>query len=87
MNHFYEAKQLSIYLNPTHGFLTLKWRNTQNQDFELILLNSLGEKIKEFKYLKGKRVELDIKDLNPGLYHLSISSGAGLLKTGNIILQ
>ncbi len=72
-----------IFPNPNRG--SFKIENTLD-DSELILLNSLGEKIHSQYISKGEN-EITIKDLPEGIYFYSILENGKSISNGKVVLQ
>lgn len=70
-------QQISIYPNPTNNFLTIKCADLSSDHYKIMLTNPLGKVIneKEFKAAnKCIEAQLDIRDLQDGIYLLSVTS-------------
>ncbi|MDD3875087.1 MAG: PKD domain-containing protein [Bacteroidales bacterium] len=75
-----DAHKISIYPNPANSFLTLDFIDNAPQSLEIEIYNSTGSLVKSFKNMSSQvlRFDLDIINLNSGLYHLSVKTEKGV---------
>lgn len=76
---------ISIYPNPSNGSFNINYEG-QNNNVELIILNSIGQKVFDKKINQGKN-ELRTEGLPNGLYNLSILQDNTPLQSGKIIIE
>jgi uncharacterized repeat protein (TIGR03803 family) len=70
------SKPASIYPNPVRGTLVLE-SNELEEDFVIQILNSSGQLIRQSsnnKRIGNNQVQLDVGDLQPGSYILTLKS-------------
>ena len=78
-NLMYNDNNISIliYPNPTHDLLTIKCSGIANDDYEFVISDALGQKIKEKESKSINKVliaQFDLEELSSGIYFLTISS-------------
>jgi len=81
------SEQISIYPNPVKEMLSIEFETSTNQDIEITILNSLGQKIYTNNLLNfsGKISEkVNLSSFSEGLYLLNITSSKGHLITERI---
>lgn len=69
---------LTIYPNPNDGIFTVHFNSSKNQDFKLRLTNAIGQLVytEDVKGTGGKlSVVIKVKDVQTGMYNLTLSSG------------
>jgi hypothetical protein len=73
------ALQTNIYPNPATEEVNVKFELPSNADVEILLLDELGQTVKNIrkgKEMKGEYTEkIPVNDLAPGLYYVSIVAG------------
>ena len=72
------TKNMEIFPNPTSDILVLKNLSSTGQRLEVKLLNSLGQLVKkeQLNFLNGnQQEELDVSNVQPGIYYLLIGDG------------
>ncbi|TYA92165.1 LamG-like jellyroll fold domain-containing protein [Seonamhaeicola marinus] len=80
------SNEVKIYPNPVRDILTLKLDRLQkNGIFELYDL--LGNKVKQLNNLDLNKIELNLSELNSGLYLYVIKDGNSTLKSGKLVKQ
>ncbi len=79
-------KTISVFPNPSNGFLTITLNLGFNQIFHFEIFNSLGEKISTNPLL-NKINNIDLTSLRNGFYFYEITSDMEIIKTGKIIKQ
>jgi hypothetical protein len=67
-----EETGFQVYPNPTKGVLFVT--SGESNPSQLILFNSIGEQAKKWMLSNGKN-QIDISDLAPGIYFLSLQQG------------
>jgi hypothetical protein len=71
-----EHKELNIYPNPTTGMINLNEEFTLNNNFDVMISNSIGEIV-----IGGKNMDkIDLSGFNNGIYYLTVK-----LTDGNVI--
>jgi hypothetical protein len=78
-------EDLSIYPNPSKGIFYLS-RNNISDPLQLSVYTITGQEVKELKVEREKEIELDLKDLAPGLYLLKIEDKRGT-STHKLIIE
>lgn len=80
-------QMISVYPNPANEKLTIEalWGNSFDH-FNISLTNLLGSVVYDKKAVSGQKLEIDLKDLQSGVYYLSVNS-AGFKETRKIIIS
>lgn len=73
----------SIYPNPNYGAFTIA---TKEKEYELIIYNTLGEKILLQKHQEGKSA-IDLRKAPRGVYFFQITSENKRITTGKFVIQ
>ena len=77
INETNNANNISIYPNPTNGFLNIKVNGLANEKCKIILTNTLGQILNEKEFEtknNSNETQIDMKNLSSGIYFLSITS-------------
>lgn len=81
--------ELGNYPNPASGFTTISLTLTEAKDFDVTLYNTIGQALKTIK-VKGQignnNVNLDLNNLNAGVYMYSISTEGSSI-TRKLVVQ
>ena len=74
-----ETNPFVIYPNPATNVLTIENLKTNSLINQIILQNSIGENVKEFKNINqvSNQINLDISSLQSGLYLIKIINHIG----------
>jgi hypothetical protein len=80
-----KEKGFDIYPNPNNGLFNIKSENEINNT-ELILFNSLGQKIHEQKIIQGINT-INITELRKGLYNYILLQDKQKLSDGKVIVE
>lgn len=75
-----------VYPNPADENLIVEFYSKENLPFDLTLFNTSGQQIFHMAGVSAGKKFVDVSDLNPGFYHLFISSG-DLQLTKKLIIQ
>jgi len=67
-----DINEVSFYPNPTSNVLNINFNNYKIEDVQLI--NNQGQVIVKLKTNGANNTELDMKDLNTGVYYLKLTS-------------
>jgi hypothetical protein len=67
------VKEVNIFPNPATDLVTLKVNNTNYEDIELKIYTVIGELVRS-KLLKQNNLQVNIGDLNNGIYMVEIKS-------------
>lgn len=66
---------VKIYPNPTNEVIVLEWASEAIGNFDIQLFNTMGQTVKSTSVKKNlSHYEMKIKDLEPGLFFIKISS-------------
>jgi endoglucanase len=76
----------SIYPNPASDVVTIEMEGSQIGEKTISFYNSVGQIVKTIKYFEPKSVEIDISDLNKGLYFVEVKAGNGLKQTTKLVV-
>ena len=76
---------VKIFPNPNNGSFTLKIES-EIKNTELIIYNSLGQKVFEQKIISGENIIMT-KNLAPGLYHAVLSVNEGQNSVCNLVIE
>lgn len=78
---FSSIENVVLYPNPATEILNLNIDRAFSETLEITIYNTLGQKVKTFKNVSSSDLNLDISDLNTGLYLLRIEeSGVSVTK-------
>ncbi|MBL7911634.1 MAG: T9SS type A sorting domain-containing protein [Bacteroidia bacterium] len=80
-----ESLNFSIYPNPNDGLFKIDIEN-EIYDSQLIIYNSLGQKIHEQKLTKGIN-EINLSVFNSGLFNYTVSQNGQIIKNGKVTIQ
>lgn len=72
-----DFNQLMVYPNPVKNKITIHLDNSTSGIYTGIICNSLGQQVKDFKFEKkemASTMQLDISNLNPGLYTITLTT-------------
>ncbi len=65
---------LNLFPNPADNYFQLNWENQLTEDNQIKIFNSLGTTILETTTISGQNsTEINIKNLPPGIYFISIT--------------
>jgi len=74
----FESFELNLFPNPSSNHIYLKFDALTNENYELVIINELGQVVKTKKglTLNGiNQIDLDVNSLNVGSYHALIKVG------------
>lgn len=82
-----ESNTFVIYPNPATNVLTIENSNTNSLINQIIIQNSIGENVKEFKNTNqvSNQINLDISSIPSGIYFIKIIDLKGTLNTQKFI--
>ncbi len=80
------AGSVRIYPNPTAGILTFDWSGT-SISATMTIYNVVGQAMKEEHIVNTSRKDIDLSDLPPGNYIVSLRNENGSVSTHKILLQ
>lgn len=87
VNENTDENPVELYPNPAHEKLFLAWKNIQNQEVNIELINSNGQTVISKSYKTGQiQAELNIEQLLPGIYFYQLRYGDQLAK-GKVIVK
>ena len=81
---------INIFPNPSNdGIFNLSIKNTQFEDFQLIIYNNLGKKVFEKTFsVNGSCIEIiDLRTTASGVYHLQVLSHDRVIDNRNLIIR
>lgn len=70
---------LSLFPNPSNGFVNISLKNANYQDFKVVVFNNLGQRMYESSLMQ----QLDLSSFHPGVYHLQFLNE----KTGGLFSE
>ncbi len=82
------SPNISIYPNPFKNSLFVELKQdllTSNENLEIIIYDLLGRTIKRIGQINKAKFEIDLSDLNNGIFIYNISNENGILGKGKII--
>lgn len=77
--HFVNSSELVIYPNPVSADCTIELPK-MTSSVELVLYNNLGQQILSKEYLNTNQINLNLEDLDAGIYWLSLDLEGHLLQ-------
>ena len=80
-----QTGQFNLYPNPNSGSFKLQIEN-EISDGEIVLFNSLGQKVHEQKISRGEN-SITTNNLARGLYHYTLLQNKGQIGTGKLIIE
>lgn len=80
--HNYELNSIKIYPNPSSGFLNIQ----AEDEIEIIEVYDLAGKLMKTQNVRENNCQIDISDLDKGIYLIQIETSAGLFNN-KIILE
>ena len=70
--------KFSVYPNPANNFLHL---NNDKEINKVIIYNIIGSQIKKINKINLKTADINVSDLQPGIYFISVFEKSGRIKT------
>ena len=70
-----ETNQIRLFPNPVTEKLSVELQLTEQSEFELILLNNIGQTVRVYNYAKPRgthQLNIDVNNLTAGLYFARI---------------
>ncbi len=77
-------KDMNMFPNPVKSMLSIENISGVNQ---ISIINTLGQEIKKVKVNGNENLNLDLSELNSGLYFVSFYNEKGILKSSKIIKE
>lgn len=65
--------EFNLYPNPTQGSLTLQWREAVLRPVDLTVVSITGQVVLQEQIVPGRQQELDVSNLNAGIYLITIT--------------
>jgi hypothetical protein len=84
--HLDKKNAVGIYPNPAADFLNVDVNGLQSK-LEVSIINSSGQLIKSFRFTNVEKTQIDIRDLNTGVYQLKISGENTLINKSFTIVR
>lgn len=78
---------IQLYPNPAKNFFEIKLVNSDQHIKNIILYNSMGERVMDRKVMDEKSIRIDTSPLLSGIYYYSVKLKNGLLKSGKIVIS
>ena len=78
--------EFSIYPNPAKDFLNIQLNKFQVENSIIYLMDALGNRIKQQVRALNQSMQININDLSPGLYYVTIQSSDQQLATQKLII-
>lgn len=85
-----EGASLSLYPNPSHGFVTVQLRQRPGPAYQLRLRNVIGQEVRSVALrpdLNAPGLALNLTDLPGGLYFYSLVVDGKVASTKRLVLQ
>ncbi|HRI28417.1 MAG TPA: T9SS type A sorting domain-containing protein [Chitinophagales bacterium] len=84
-----DGKQISSSLspNPAKDKTTLKFQYNNRDAFRLEIYDVIGNKVRVVENIAGSSVEIDISDLEVGMYFYFLVKGSERVSTGRLIVK
>jgi endoglucanase len=76
-----------IYPNPATDMVTIETGGTQSGEKIISFYNSVGQVVKTRKYFESNPIEVDVSQLNKGLYFVEVKAGNGFKQTTKLIIR
>ena len=73
--NFSVLDNLSLYPNPADDFVYLKMNGNSTSTIDIAVYNTLGQKLMEFKKSASDNLNLNLSELNSGIYFLKFKEG------------
>jgi len=79
------TQRIMVYPNPIINYLVIEWENTADEmPLKFTLQNVIGKTIRE-ETIKGSKSKIEMGDLDPGIYFISISNNGYTLLSRKIL--
>ena len=85
-----DGTPMKLYPNPATGFVNIEFADEYSGNFDILIYNSLGRKVKEYSFVKNgeySQVTIDLHGLSQGLYFLLINQESLKQYTAHILLK
>ena len=84
-----EDSKFSVFPNPTNGKVTLTLDATLDQEFELSIMNAIGQQVRVLNVIPAEtpRQDVDLSGLPNGLYYFNLMDTNGNRQTQKVIKQ
>jgi hypothetical protein len=79
---------IKLYPNPTKENITIDFKNTLSQESELIIYNTLGQKIRSYHLQKQQsEINIGLYGIKPGVYYFELLTNHKTIGTGKFIKE
>ncbi|MBI4647401.1 MAG: PKD domain-containing protein [Bacteroidia bacterium] len=78
--------KIRIYPNPATSSITIEITTDTRPDYSFTMYDMLGKKVLQIE-IHNSRTEVQINNLQAGLYYYNIAGGNKIIKTGKIVIQ
>jgi len=78
---------LMVYPNPSNKSLTIKFENDTKSKHTLVILNSLGEKVRVINDITSNSITIDELNLSKGIYFIQLKSEDKIKATTKILID
>ncbi|MFA8300430.1 MAG: T9SS type A sorting domain-containing protein [Hyphomicrobiales bacterium] len=79
--------EMKIFPNPAHSILKVEYNTKFDRSLKVVIHNLLGQKVKTFDYLVGKKNTYSIKDIKEGVYMVSIEDLTKVLDVRKVVIK
>lgn len=78
----------TISPNPAKTFTTLRFQNPNDIEHRVELYDVIGNRVRTYYDIETDKLELDVRDLNPGVYfYFIIKDSSEKVSTGRLIVR
>ena len=82
-----DVNSIEIFPNPYSELTTIKFNQLKVERHTLIIVNTLGQTVKEFKEISDHQVQLRKEDLNSGIYFVLLQNNQKTLAARKLIVE
>jgi len=65
----------------------MRFDNTKGENLKILLVNPLGQTVKEFENITGEQVQIERDNLPGGIYFVQLRSCQKVLSTSKLIVR
>lgn len=80
-------RTLKIYPNPANTNLNIEFNDVVTRAYDLMIFNSIGQKVISLPGLENQNVEIDTKLFQSGIYFIKIYDANNLVYQGKILID
>ncbi len=74
------SNQVKVYPNPAQEVLVVEWAPTERTNTLICMHDIAGQEVRQLRIDQAHRIELNVHDLAPGLYFVTVHNGQGRMQ-------